>query len=76
MLTPNEKRALDCFPYPRTLESAYEHSSFRNRYNFLGYVKSLIEKGYITAEVKKTKEDFMYTYKTLYKRSKRDGKNN
>jgi hypothetical protein len=73
MLTPNEKRALDSFPYPRTLESAYEHSTFRNRYNFLGYVRSLIEKGFLEPTKKQIRQMYGITDTlTLYKRSKRD----
>ena len=73
MLTQNEKKALACFPYPRTLDSAYEHGTFRNRANFTGYVKRLVEKGYLTTIVKKERTELnLIERNILYKRSKRD----
>ena len=76
-MTENEKKALACFPYPRTLESAYELGTFRNRANFLGYVKRLLEQGYLEKMTKKERsEDNLIEFTTIYRRSKRNEKNN
>lgn len=72
-MTENEKKALKCFPYPRTLDHAYLSSSFRNRVNFKFYVDKLLASGKLTREIKKERDkDNLTTIYVLYKRSKRD----
>ncbi len=63
MLTANEKRALDCFPRPRTIEDAYRRSSFRNQANFKIYVTNLYLQGYLIDGFKKKQNDTLTVYR-------------
>ena len=76
-MNENEKKVLACFHRPRTIDSAYHHSAFRNKANFEIYVKKLEKDGHLIKEMKKKREygGLAIIYE-LYKRSNRDEKNN
>ena len=76
-MNENEKKVLECFHRPRTIDSAYYHSAFRNKANFEIYVKKLEKAGHLIKEIKKKIECGGLTmFYELYKRSNRDEKNN
>lgn len=76
-MNESEKMVLACFHRPRTIDSAYCHSTFRNKANFEIYVKKLEKAGHLIKEIKKKRElGGLTTFYELYKRSKRDEKIN
>ena len=76
-MNENEKKVLACFHRPRTIDSAYHHSAFRNKANIEIYIKKL-EKEKKKKKKKKKKREYggLAIIYELYKRSNRDEKNN